>query len=854
MYKPPGSITGLYREDANLTYQGAQFNPYHDVYRENKPAQSAIGLPADTNDSYEGSVRFPRGAGAVGSGGQDSKVPGGGGTIYPNNPRAYPVGVYAYNNFIGSSQGGALTTGNSTLAIDDPLRVAKTQATMGITGVKGISYVFYWMALEPIAPVGGVHTYDFSAIDLALAEIAAYPGAQCIIRINSGGPSAPNWIMGGGTARLATAISSASPTTSVVLAAGSQTPPNGTVQVYLDGTPGQQEGPFITSGLTGTTFTIDSASANSHNAGTIVEWSKIPANWVNNQSGGWKNGDIVIAPSGTTNALGASAAGLAYVVTVDVPQTSYGTGTSVAANWALFLAANPLCELVQFANGDQMAAPWDATYQANRFAFITELGKRYNGDPRIAVMQMPGGGYLGEMTLHSGDTAQMTIASWLPHGYNDWSYVAVWEAFIDKYALAFPGTLLALDIDEPWGAIGPGGVAWATAVTTATSTSNATATITCASTASIVAGMLIDPDANAVLMGIPTYSYVGSVTDATHFTLSSAQGVGGTATATTATSLTDSLRNGTGANPPPMTFGQYANPINGVNWKVYTSDGKVGVVTANTDVKFTVASWSPSQPASTAGYAVALDVSATTTDATGRTLSFNSTTRVDTVTATNENAVITDASITPADKGKAVSGITGQTVGNRFVGQLVPDNLVGPWTGFFMSTQRASQTLPASKALTGTSATIAHDGNAYNSPGTGIIRRAVAGSNQGGALSSDVYSGGSPVIGYTGTTYPGRIFVQQNGLAETDINTLPASRYRQLIVGSSPNAIGNPNATILHAGNGYQEVKGGKSQANVLLMWRVAIDDTIVYIESYANNIATAGAANTLLLASNIRP
>lgn len=40
MYKPEGTVTGLYREDQDYNPTAAAFNPYRDVYREHQPAGS----------------------------------------------------------------------------------------------------------------------------------------------------------------------------------------------------------------------------------------------------------------------------------------------------------------------------------------------------------------------------------------------------------------------------------------------------------------------------------------------------------------------------------------------------------------------------------------------------------------------------------------------------------------------------------------------------------------------------------------------------------------------------------------------------------------------------------------------
>ena len=50
MFKPAGTITGLYREDYGCNATAAAFSPYRDVYRE-RQGQSSIA--SNTDDNYE---------------------------------------------------------------------------------------------------------------------------------------------------------------------------------------------------------------------------------------------------------------------------------------------------------------------------------------------------------------------------------------------------------------------------------------------------------------------------------------------------------------------------------------------------------------------------------------------------------------------------------------------------------------------------------------------------------------------------------------------------------------------------------------------------------------------------------
>lgn len=50
VFKPAGTITGLYREDQGYDSTAAAFNPYRDVYREHQPATVEV-KPTDDNYS-----------------------------------------------------------------------------------------------------------------------------------------------------------------------------------------------------------------------------------------------------------------------------------------------------------------------------------------------------------------------------------------------------------------------------------------------------------------------------------------------------------------------------------------------------------------------------------------------------------------------------------------------------------------------------------------------------------------------------------------------------------------------------------------------------------------------------------
>ncbi len=89
-----------------------------------------------------------------------------------------------------------------------------------------------------------------------------------------------------------------------------------------------------------------------------------------------------------------------------------------------------------------MPRTWDSTYIADWKAFIRAYGARYDGDMRVARIQMAGGGWLGEMALPQW-------AGWVGAGYTDAAMTSAWKQFIDAYRSAFPHHPSALDFGEP---------------------------------------------------------------------------------------------------------------------------------------------------------------------------------------------------------------------------------------------------------------------------------------------------------------------------------------------------------------------------------------------------------------------
>lgn len=89
-----------------------------------------------------------------------------------------------------------------------------------------------------------------------------------------------------------------------------------------------------------------------------------------------------------------------------------------------------------------MPRPWDSSYLTPFKQFIGVCAARYNGDPRIAAIQMTGGGWEGEMTLPRW-------SGWPGAGYTDAKIEATWDTLVDSYRAAFTRTPSALDLGDP---------------------------------------------------------------------------------------------------------------------------------------------------------------------------------------------------------------------------------------------------------------------------------------------------------------------------------------------------------------------------------------------------------------------
>jgi hypothetical protein len=89
-----------------------------------------------------------------------------------------------------------------------------------------------------------------------------------------------------------------------------------------------------------------------------------------------------------------------------------------------------------------MPRTWDPTYVADWTGFIKVYGARYDNDPRVTRIEMPGGGWLGEMGLPQWP-------GWIKAGYSDPLMEKAWANFIAAYRAAFPHHPSALDFAQP---------------------------------------------------------------------------------------------------------------------------------------------------------------------------------------------------------------------------------------------------------------------------------------------------------------------------------------------------------------------------------------------------------------------
>lgn len=247
-------------------------------------------------------------------------------------------------------------------------------------------------------------------------------------------------------------------------------------------------------------------------------------------------------------------------------------------------------------------------------------------------------------------------------------------------------------------------------------------------------------------------------------------------------------------------------------------------------------------------------------NAAGIALVLNSTSRAVAFTlSTNDESTtvvtVTDGSLTRVDRGKLLTG-SGFS-GRRYVGPT-GDTAQGAALGlaanqFLVSTSRIGYVQPGSHAIAATTLTLALDGLNYSTQDAvgGILTQALAGKNPGGALTNDMYAGGTPVPGFLAGL---NIAVQQNGQAATDLNALPLGRFRQVIGVLWALAAGLPNQVLQLAYGGYQAVGGGNIASDIKIMLQVASDDKVKSYELYRNDCITAAGPVITDFSNGIRP
>lgn len=86
--------------------------------------------------------------------------------------------------------------------------------------------------------------------------------------------------------------------------------------------------------------------------------------------------------------------------------------------------------------------PWDPTYLTDWESFSRAFAARYDGNSEIYLVDLSGGGDIGDMYLPADMTA------WRAAGYSDAALVSAWQQIITTYAQAFTKTPIGLSIAE----------------------------------------------------------------------------------------------------------------------------------------------------------------------------------------------------------------------------------------------------------------------------------------------------------------------------------------------------------------------------------------------------------------------
>jgi Beta-galactosidase len=127
------------------------------------------------------------------------------------------------------------------------------------------------------------------------------------------------------------------------------------------------------------------------------------------------------------------------------PDWAYANGAA-----AFTFTNSDLSNPQQYPGGTlRMPLPWDDRYLAEWTAFVSAFGARYDGNPHIYMIEMAGGGVIGEMCLPHSTPA--IVGRWRAAGYSDAADIGAWKRVVDAYRAAFPGTPTALDLCEPLG-------------------------------------------------------------------------------------------------------------------------------------------------------------------------------------------------------------------------------------------------------------------------------------------------------------------------------------------------------------------------------------------------------------------
>ena len=95
-----------------------------------------------------------------------------------------------------------------------------------------------------------------------------------------------------------------------------------------------------------------------------------------------------------------------------------------------------------YANPSILPVPWNSTYLADWDTFIRAFGARYDGNGAIYVIELSGGGDIGDMYLPPD------MHAWNLAGYSDARLQGAWQHVISGYAAAFTRTPVDLNITE----------------------------------------------------------------------------------------------------------------------------------------------------------------------------------------------------------------------------------------------------------------------------------------------------------------------------------------------------------------------------------------------------------------------